>query len=1039
MKILSGTDSDSPVSALRVWRISLPGLQSLHILNLIGLAPQQQKIGISVSQFPTRSNSRENLVSDLPGTVCNIRLETYERNQKKLSKFALISAQSEDFISIDCGADEGNQTDENTITWTNDDKFIFSGYNSGKLSTSQGTWLPQLYNFRYFNESQSKFCYELPVKSGKLYLIRAGFLWANFSDLSTGPVVFDLTVMSTLWATVNISRAEDVPGELKDGVTAPLTKEIIIRSTNNLTSVCLVRKQNFPFINSLELRLLEDGMYVQANNTKALVNQWRWTAGDCQGTGGICNSTSPRYPDDPYDRIWYQYDDSLKWGNVGVTKKVAINDFNISTSFVVNSTVIVPMSTSGNRPPAETMKDAWSVNGSLDMHFPVDGSSSNEYYIALYIQELEANITDGSRSFNITINGSFVENNSTLSSGSEFIKVLNLTGSRVNINLGKTSEKNPILNAAEMYCLLEINSSYTAEKDVAVLKVIRNSLTLKEFWSGDPCFPVPWDGLSCSDNQTSRVTQIKLVDLGLHGSIPTELNDLTELTDLWLDKNKFTGPIPSFNNLQNLKTLHLQNNHLNGSIPSELSELLHLQELFLDNNTLSGAVPQSLQARDNSTQNNFTFTFKGNPLLFIQGNVPSNSSSDNNSKFSTQLIIGIVGGAVLLPVSAVLAGVALCRFYYGPKARILTGQTFRGKSGEAMRYSYSEILQFTKNFETVLGSGPLGEFVYHGKLPDDQEVAVKVSAENFSQGAAEFATEVILLSRVRHRYLVPLVGYCDERDKRILINIYMPNGSLGDYLHGKKSNTPLSWKKRLDIAFNAAQGLEYLHTSRSYPITHGDVKPNNILLDGNMVARLSDFGMSRSELQRFQNGNSASVKGTMGYLDPEYFTGLQKLSVKSDVYSFGVVLLELISGQNPTASKILTDGTEVHLIKRAELVSTIEELSSFVDPNVGSLYNPEAAWKVLQIGLVCTQAQRGYRPDMSQVVDVLNEAVQLEKRTGMNAPSRVLGGPRLKSVAFEDKVIADFTVLPLRNHSMESMAVGDSEDSFGDIARSRKS
>ncbi|KAG6556795.1 hypothetical protein Mapa_001741 [Marchantia paleacea] len=195
---------------------------------------------------------------------------------------ALPTAAQPGFISIDCGsASQKNYTSNSGIKWSNDDNYILGGYDSGPVWTWQGDWAEQLHSFRYFNESRSKFCYGLPVEVNKTYLVRAGFLWGNFSDLSEGPISFDLTVFSSLWKTVEVSAVTDFRSDLKDGVTSPLTAETIVRSTSSVMNVCLVRKTGNPFINSLELRPMDDDMYVDVFKNKLLVNHWRWTAGRC--------------------------------------------------------------------------------------------------------------------------------------------------------------------------------------------------------------------------------------------------------------------------------------------------------------------------------------------------------------------------------------------------------------------------------------------------------------------------------------------------------------------------------------------------------------------------------------------------------------------------------------------------------------------------------------------------------------------------------------------------------------------------------------
>ncbi|CAI0426614.1 unnamed protein product, partial [Linum tenue] len=157
--------------------------------------------------------------------------------------------------------------------------------------------------------------------------------------------------------------------------------------------------------------------------------------------------------------------------------------------------------------------------------------------------------------------------------------------------------------------------------------------------------------------------------------------------------------------------------------------------------------------------------------------------------------------------------------------------------------------------------------------------------------------QVHLLSRIRHQNLVCLEGFCYESKQQILVYEYLPGGSLADYLYGIQK-VSLSWIRRLKIAVDAAKGLEYLHNGSDPRIIHRDVKCSNILLDKDMNARVCDFGLSKQLVQSDASHVTTVVKGTAGYLDPEYYS-TQQLTEKSDVYSFGVVLLELICGREP--------------------------------------------------------------------------------------------------------------------------------------------
>lgn len=210
-----------------------------------------------------------------------------------------------------------------------------------------------------------------------------------------------------------------------------------------------------------------------------------------------------------------------------------------------------------------------------------------------------------------------------------------------------------------------------------------------------------------------------------------------------------------------------------------------------------------------------------------------------------------------------------------------------------LRYSYKDIQKATQNFTTLLGQGSFGP-VYKAKMAAGEVVAVKVLASNSKQGEKEFQTEVSLLGRLHHRNLVNLLGYCVDKGQHMLIYEFMSNGSLSNLLYSEEQQV-LSWDERLQIALDISHGIEYLHEGAVPPVIHRDLKSANILLDQSMRAKVADFGLSKEEVF---DGRNSGLKGTYGYIDPEYISTNQ-FTMKSDIYSFGIIIFELITAIHP--------------------------------------------------------------------------------------------------------------------------------------------
>ncbi|XP_056844835.1 LOW QUALITY PROTEIN: receptor-like kinase TMK4 [Raphanus sativus] len=588
-------------------------------------------------------------------------------------------------------------------------------------------------------------------------------------------------------------------------------------------------------------------------------------------------------------------------------------------------------------------------------------------------------------------------------------------GSLKNISLDNNKFQGPLPSLAvekvtadhNLFCTTKPGEPCDAQ--VTTLLAVAGGLgypsMLAESWQGnDACGS--WAYVTC--DSAKRVVTLNLAKHGFQGFISPAIVNLTSLKSLYLNDNNLTGFIPKgLTSMPTLQLIDVSNNNLTGEIPKFPAPV---KFTYKPGNVLLGT-----NAGDSSSPGNGA---KG-------GGGGSGGSSGGGSGGGGSKAPVIVGVIVAVLVFLAILGFVVYKFVMKKKygkfrrttdpenaGKVLVSDAASSGNGNGGGYGNGhggnnfnalnspssgdnserflleggsvtipmEVLrQVTNNFSeaNILGRGGFG-VVYAGELHDGTKTAVKrmeCSAMG-NKGMNEFQAEIAVLTKVRHRHLVALLGYCVNGNERLLVYEYMPQGNLGQHLfeYGELGYPPLTWKQRVSIALDVARGVEYLHSLAQQSFIHRDLKPSNILLGDDMRAKVADFGLVKNAPDG-KYSVETRLAGTFGYLAPEY-AATGRVTTKVDVYAFGVVLMEMITGRKALDDSLPDERSHLVTWFRRILINK-ENIPKAIDQTLEADEETlESIHRVAELAGHCTAREPQQRPDMGHAVNVLGPLVE---------------------------------------------------------------
>ncbi|PIN25436.1 Serine/threonine protein kinase [Handroanthus impetiginosus] len=461
---------------------------------------------------------------------------------------------------------------------------------------------------------------------------------------------------------------------------------------------------------------------------------------------------------------------------------------------------------------------------------------------------------------------------------------------------------------------------------LSIIKLMDYPIKFSENWKGNDPF-ADWFGISCNNG---TIATVNFYNMGLTGTISPEFASLKSLQGLVLSNNKLDGTIPKeLTTLPRLTEFDVSNNHLYGKVPAFRSNIIlktsgnpDIGKDKIDSNTTGTSAtdtpgpgseinPQTIHKKSRNLIRVVVFSVIGGVFVLCLIGVAAFCLYKRKQKRFSRVqspyaiaVLPLHSGSDNDNVKITVAGSSVRVGAVSETHTVSASETNDSQMVEAgsMVISIQVLKNVTNNFskENILGQGGFGT-VYKGQLHDGTKIAVKriECGVITGKGTAEFKSEIAVLTKVRHRHLVALLGYCLDGTEKLLVYEYMPQGTLSRHLFNwaDEGLQPLEWKTRLTVALDVARGVEYLHGLAHQSFIHRDLKPSNILLGDDMRAKVADFGLVRL-VPEGKSSVETRIAGTFGYLAPEYaVTG--RVTAKVDVFSFGVILMELITGRKP--------------------------------------------------------------------------------------------------------------------------------------------